>query len=76
MVKLDECVGSSNNLHDLSNEVCVPNKTKDLNIIIFNMITGVNESKTLIKHILCECKCKFDVTKCKSSQWRWMSMWV
>ena len=47
MVKLDECVGSSNNLHDLSNEVCVPNKTEDLNIIIFNMITGVNESKTL-----------------------------
>ena len=76
MVKLDECVGSSNNLQDLSNEVCVPNKTEDLNIIIFNMITGVNESKTLIKHILCECKCKFDVTKCKSSQWRWMSMWV
>ena len=33
------------------------------------MITGINESKTLTKHILCECKCKFDGTKCKSSQW-------
>ena len=30
------------------------------------MITGINESKTLTKHILCECKCKFDGTKCKS----------
>ena len=33
------------------------------------MITGINESKTLTKHISCECKCKFDVTKCKSNQW-------
>ena len=33
------------------------------------MITGINESKTLTKHILCECKCKFDGTKCKSDHW-------
>ena len=25
------------------------------------MITGINESKILIKHISCEWKCKFDV---------------
>ena len=24
------------------------------------MITGTNESKTLTKHIWCECKCRFD----------------
>ena len=24
------------------------------------MITGINELKTLTKHISCECKCKFD----------------
>ena len=24
------------------------------------MITGINESKTLTKHISCECKCIFD----------------
>ena len=33
------------------------------------MITGTNESKTLAKHISCECKCKFDGTKCNSNQW-------
>ena len=32
------------------------------------MITGINESKTLTKHVSCECKCKFDETKCKSNQ--------
>ena len=34
------------------------------------MTAGIDESKTLIKHISCECKCKFKVTKCKSNQWR------
>ena len=24
------------------------------------MITGINESKTITKHISCECNCKFD----------------
>ena len=26
-----------------SNEVCIPNKTEDLNLSVFNMITGINE---------------------------------
>ena len=29
------------------------NKTDDLNIIVFSMITGTNESKTLTKRISC-----------------------
>ena len=33
------------------------------------MITGINESKTLSKHISCECKCKFDERKCNSDHW-------
>ena len=40
-VKLDRCVGSCNTLNDLSNKVCIPNKTKDLNLSMFNMITGM-----------------------------------
>ena len=51
------------------NEVCVPNKTEDLNLSVLNMITGINESNTLIKHISCKCKCKFDGRKCNSDQW-------
>ena len=48
----------------MSNKVCFPNKTEDLNLSVFNVITGINESKTLAKHISCECKCKFDGRKC------------
>ena len=67
-VNLDRCIGSCNTFHDLSNKVCVPNETEDLNLSVFNMITGINELKTLTKHILCKCKCKFDGRKCNSNQ--------
>ena len=33
-----------------------------------NDLTGINESKTLTKHVSCECKCKFDGRKCNSNQ--------
>ena len=46
-VKLDRCVGSCNTLNDLSNKACVPNKTEDLNLSVFNMIARINQSKTL-----------------------------
>ena len=32
-VKLDRCVGSCNTLNDLSNKICLPNKTEDLKLI-------------------------------------------
>ena len=68
-VKLDRCAGSCNTITDLSNTVCVPNKTKDLNLSIFNLITGINELKTLAKHILWKYNCKLDGTKCNSNKW-------
>ena len=67
-VKLDRCAGSCNTINELSNKVCVPNKTEDLNLSVFNIITGINQSKTLTKHISCECKCRFDGKKCNSNQ--------
>ena len=66
-VKLNRCFGSSNSFNDLSNKVCVPNKTEDLNLGIFNMATVINESEALTKHILCKCKCNFDSRKCNSN---------
>ena len=42
-----------NTLIDLSNKVCVPNKTEDLKLSVLNMITGINIFKTLTKHTSC-----------------------
>ena len=45
-----------------------PNKAEYLNLSVFNMIKGINESKKLAKHISCECKYKFDGKNCNSNQ--------
>ena len=41
-------------LNDVPNKACAANKTQDLNISVFNMITGINKSETLTKDILYE----------------------
>ena len=63
VVNLDRHVGLCNTFNELFKKACVPNKTEDLNIGIFNMITWINELKTWAKHISCECKCTFDGRK-------------
>ena len=64
VVNLDRCVGSCNTLYDLSNKVCVPRKTEDLNVSVFNMITRIRGSK----YVSCKYKCNFDGTKCNLNQ--------
>ena len=54
---------SYDTLNDLYNNACVPNKTKDINLSVFNKITEINELKTLTTHISCKCKCRFDGRK-------------
>ena len=67
-INLGRCAGSCNTLNDLSNKVCFANETEYLNLRVFNMLTGINESKILTKHISCKCKCKFNGRKCNSNQ--------
>ena len=62
-VILDRCVGI---LILLMTYLCFPNKTEDLNLSVFNMITRINKSKTLTKHISCKSKCRFDERKSNS----------
>ena len=42
-------------------------KTGDYNLSVFNIITIINETKILTKHILCGCKYKFDGRKRNSN---------
>ena len=63
-VNVDRCTRSCNTLNGVSDRICVLNKTEDLNLNVFNMIAGLNESKLLTKHVSCKCKYKFDGRKC------------
>ena len=71
MVKLDRYNGSCNTLDEPSGKICVANKTENINLKVFKMITRINESKTLKKQVSCECKLKFDGRKCNSNhKWK------
>ena len=69
MISLDKCNGNCNKAaDDLFAKIYVSSKTKGVNVRVFNMMTRINEAKTLIKHLLNDCKCKFDSTACNSNQ--------
>ena len=57
MVNPDRCDGSCNTtVEDPFCRTFVSNKIEDKNLEVFNMITGINESKTLIKYISYYCR--------------------
>ena len=54
IINLDKCRGICNFFHGLSTNICVPSKTKDVNVKVINIITNKNEAKTILKHISCD----------------------
>ena len=67
MDNLDRCNRSCNTFDDPSARICVPNKKEIVDINVFNMIKRINESK-ILKHISCDCTCKFDEIRSSSDQ--------
>ena len=67
MIVLDKCYGTCNAADDLSTKMFFSSETKYVIIKVFNMITRINEAKTLLKRISCNCNCKFNSTTCNSN---------
>ena len=51
MISLDKCNKSCDAVDNLFTKICVPSKTKDINVKVFDMITRISEAKTMVKHI-------------------------
>ena len=66
MISLEKCNERCNVVDGLSTKICA--STKDVDVKIFYMIARINEAKTLVKHISCDCKCKFNSTTCNSNK--------
>ena len=47
MISSDKCNGSCKILTETCGQICVPNKTENSNLSVFNLITRKIESKTL-----------------------------
>ena len=65
MIILSKCTGSCNVLFP---KICVPKKTKDINVKVFDMVENRNEAKTLVKHTSCNSKCKVNGPRCNPNQ--------
>ena len=77
MISLDECNGSCNFLTKISGRICIPNKTWNVNLSVFNLITKKKKkvSKPLTNHISCKSNCKCYSRKCNSNQKKVIFCW-
>ena len=68
MISLYKCSGGCNAIDDLSTKICLRRETKRATVEVFNMITRINETKALVKHILRDFKYKFGSATCNLNQ--------
>ena len=70
ITSMNRCDGSCNTMENFLGRIYIFNKIEGVNLKIFNVIKGMNESKALAKRISCQCRCKFDGKK-YNSRWKW-----
>ena len=69
-IKVNKCNGNCNNINDPYANICVPDTVKDLNVIVFNLMSRTNETRHIKWHENCKCICRLDGIICNSNQ-RW-----
>ena len=70
-IKTSKCSGSCNNINNpLAKLLCCQNRdvVKNLNIKVFNLVSGTNEIRRIDE--MCKCKCRFNSSVCNNNQ-RW-----
>ena len=48
--------------------MCVPDVAKNLNVKVFYLTSGTNETKYIEWHETCKCKCRLDASVCNNKQ--------
>ena len=68
--KINKCSGNCNNINNPYAKFRAPNVAKDLNVKVFNLMSGTNETRLIKWHEKCKCKCRLDAMVCSNKQ-RW-----
>ena len=69
-IKTSKCSGSCNNINNPCTKLCVPDVVKKLNVKVFNLVSGTNETKCIEWQETCKCKYRFSSSVCINKQ-RW-----
>ena len=63
-VKINKCSGNCNNVNDPYAKICVPDVIKNLNLKVFNLLTRINETRSIKWHESCKCIRRLDKIIC------------
>ena len=69
-IKINKCSGNCNNINNPYAKICVPDIIKNLNVKVFNLMSGSNETRFIEWHETCKCICRLDGIICNRKQ-RW-----
>ena len=68
-IKITKCKGSCNTINNPYAKICVPNKIKNANVKVFNLMSRTNETKHIEWHETCKCKCRLDASVGNKQRW-------
>ena len=69
-IKTSKCSGSCNYINNPCAKLCVPDVAKKVNVKLFNLVWGSNETRRIESHETCKCKCRFNSSVCNNNL-RW-----
>ena len=69
-IRVNRCKGSCNTINDRYDKICVPDKIKNKNVKVFNLMSRTNETRHIKWHKTCKCKCRLDASVFNNKQ-RW-----
>ena len=69
-IKTSKCSGSCNSINNLLAILCVPDVVKNLNVKVFNLVSGTNETRRIERNEMCKSECRFNSSVCDNKQ-RW-----
>ena len=69
-IKTSKCSGSCNNINDPYAKMCVPDVINNINVKVFNSMSGTNETRYIKWPETCKRKCRLYSSVCNNKQ-RW-----
>ena len=64
-IKTSKRSSSCNNTNNPCPNLCVPDLVKNVNVKVFNLVSGTNETR---RHETCKCKCRFNSLVCNKQR--------
>ena len=69
-IKINKSKGSCNTINDPYAKICVPEKIKNTNVKLFNLMSRTNETRHIKCHKTCRCRFRLDAGVCNNKE-RW-----